>query len=197
MTTCKTQQEYIVRTAIKKVHSYRRAFFPKIPKFLEIIEDMYQVSIYGGKNIKFVNIPIIEDMYQYTEAKISSSLTFQYLFGKKKGKYGRWKNCAKKNVKKLEKNLSDENIKFVNIPIFIWKKKTQENSSVFQIFEIFFAQFFNLPYFPVFFPNIGMLTNLTFLVLENFTNSDRTPPYIDTYLQLFPNFGNYGKNPLQ
>ena len=38
-----------------------------------------------------------------------------------------------------------------------------------------------------------MLTNLIFLLLENFTNSDRTPPYIDTYLQLFPNFGNFGK----
>ena len=48
-----------------------------------------------------------------------------------------------------------------------------------------------------FFPNIGMLTNFTFLVLENFTNSDRTPPYIDTYLQLFPNFGIYGKNALR
>ena len=30
-----------------------------------------------------------------------------------------------------------------------------------------------------------MLTNLIFLILENFTNSDRTPPYIDTYLQYF------------
>ena len=29
-----------------------------------------------------------------------------------------------------------------------------------------------------------MLTNLIFLLLGNFTNSDRTPPYIDTYLQL-------------
>ena len=31
-----------------------------------------------------------------------------------------------------------------------------------------------------------MFTNLIFLVLEIFTNnnSDRTPPYIDTYLQL-------------
>ena len=38
-----------------------------------------------------------------------------------------------------------------------------------------------------------MLTNVIFLLLENFTNSDRTPPYIDTYLQLFPNFGNFGK----
>ena len=42
-----------------------------------------------------------------------------------------------------------------------------------------------------------MLTNLMFWALENLTNSDRTPPYIDTYLQLFPNFGNYGKNPLR
>ena len=69
----------------------------------------------------------------------------------------------------------------------------------FQIFDIFcFAQFFHLPYFPdFFFPNIGMLTNLIFLLLENFTNSDRTPPYIDTHLQLFPNFGIFGKNALR
>ena len=68
----------------------------------------------------------------------------------------------------------------------------------FQIFDIVFAQFFNLPYFPVFFPpNIGMLTDLIFLVMENFTNSDRTPPCIDTCLQLFPNFGKYGKNALR
>ena len=152
MTTCKTQQEYIVRTAIKKVHSYRRAFFPKIPKFLEIIEDMYQVSIYGGKNIKFVNIPIIEDMYQYTEAKISSSLTFQYLFGKKKGKYGRWKNCAKKNVKKLEKNLSDENIKFVNIPIF--GKKKPRKTQVFSKFSRFFSRNFSIFHIFLFFSQI-------------------------------------------
>ena len=68
-----------------------------------------------------------------------------------------------------------------------------------QIFDIFFAQFFNLPYFPAFSPpNIGMLTNLIFLLLlENFTNSDRTSPYIDTYLQLFSNFGKLGKNALR
>ena len=45
----------------------------------------------------------------------------------------------------------------------------------FQIFDILFEQFFNLPNFPVFFfqINIGMLTNLIFLLqnlLENFTN---------------------------
>ena len=58
------------------------------------------------------------------------------------------------------------------------------NFSIFQIFQFFFS-------------NIGMLTNLMFLLLlENFANSDRTPPYIDTYLQLlFPNFGNYGHKP--
>ena len=69
----------------------------------------------------------------------------------------------------------------------------------FQILDSFFAQFFNLPYFPVLFfsPNIGMLSSLIFLVQENFTNSDRKPPYIDPYLQLFPNFGNYGKNALR
>ena len=42
-----------------------------------------------------------------------------------------------------------------------------------------------------------MLTDLIFLVLENFPNTDRTPPYIDIYLQLFPNFGNDGKNALR
>ena len=31
------------------------------------------------------------------------------------------------------------------------------------------------------------------MLLENFTNSDRRPPHIDTYLQLFPNFANHGK----
>ena len=46
-----------------------------------------------------------------------------------------------------------------------------------------------------FFPIISYvwLTNLIFLLLliiENFTNTDSTPPYIDTYLPLFPNFGN-------
>ena len=30
--------------------------------------------------------------------------------------------------------------------------------------------------------NIGMFTNLIFLVLENFTNNARTAPYIDTYI---------------
>ena len=62
--------------------------------------------------------------------------------------------------------------------------------------DIFFAQFFNPPYFPdFFFPNKCVKFNeLGFLLLENFTNSDRTPPKLDTYLQLFPNFGIYGKN---
>ena len=68
----------------------------------------------------------------------------------------------------------------------------------FQCFDIFYTQFFILPYFPGFFsPIIGMLTNLIFLVLEKFTNSERTPPHIDTYLQFFPNFGNYGENALR
>ena len=52
--------------------------------------------------------------------------------------------------------------------------------AIFQIFHIFLF----------FLVSIGMLTNLIFLVLqEDFTYSDRTPPYIDTYLQLFPTFG--------
>ena len=45
--------------------------------------------------------------------------------------------------------------------------------------------------------NSGMLTNVIYLFLENFTNSHRMPPYIDTCLQLFPNFGIYGKNALR
>ena len=63
----------------------------------------------------------------------------------------------------------------------------------FQIFDIFSRNFSIFHIFLFFPPNIGMLTNLIFLVLEHFTNSDRTPPCIDTYLQLFLNFGNYGK----
>ena len=38
-----------------------------------------------------------------------------------------------------------------------------------------------------------MLTNLIFFLLENFTNSDRTPPYIDTYLQFFQTLEFLGK----
>ena len=60
-------------------------------------------------------------------------------------------------------------------------------------FQPFFAEFFNLPYFLFFFSTrvLVYLTNLIFLLLDNFTNNDRTPPHIDTYLQLFPNFGKY------
>ena len=35
------------------------------------------------------------------------------------------------------------------------------------------------------------------MVVESFMNSDRTPPYIDTYLQILPNFGKFGKNALR
>ena len=77
-----------------KVHSYRRAFFPKFPKFGNNRRIFRYVSIHGGvlslfvkfsrtKNTKFVNIPI---------------------FGKKTGKYGRLKNCAKKTSKNWEKS---------------------------------------------------------------------------------------------
>ena len=51
-----------------------------------------------------------------------------------------------------------------------------------------------------FFPNLNTWnsTNLIFLLLRNFSNnSERMPPYIDTYLQFFRNFGNYGKNALR
>ena len=39
------------------------------------------------------------------------------------------------------------------------------------------------PYFPVFFSKYWNVNELDILVLENFMKSDRTPPYIDTYLQ--------------
>ena len=59
------------------------------------------------------------------------------------------------------------------------------------IFRLLFSRNFSIFHiFLFFFPNIGMLTNLIFLFLENFTVSDRIPPYIYAYLQLFPNFGN-------
>ena len=66
------------------------------------------------------------------------------------------------------------------------------------IVDIFIAQFFPSSIFSCFyFPNIGMLTTFIFLRLENFTNSDRTPPYIDTCLQLFSKFGKFGKKALR
>ena len=66
------------------------------------------------------------------------------------------------------------------------------------IFRHFFRAIFQSSIFSCFFfPNIGRLTTLIFLFLDNFTNSDKTPPYIDTYLQLFPNFGNHGNSTLR
>ena len=35
--------------------------------------------------------------------------------------------------------------------------------------------------------------NPIIFILENFTNSGRTPPRLDTYLQMLPNFGTSGK----
>ena len=54
------------------------------------------------------------------------------------------------------------------------------NFLIFHIFLGFFSKYWNVE---------------IFLVLENFTNSDRTPPYIDTYLQLFPNLEIMEKTP--
>ena len=49
--------------------------------------------------------------------------------------------------------------------------------------NIFFrAIFINLLDFPDFFTIMCNLTKLIFLLLENFTKSDRTPPYIDAHL---------------
>ena len=70
----------------------------------------------------------------------------------------------------------------------------------FLIISTFFSinsSFFNLPYFPGFFfsPQTREIQRAWFFCffLENFTNSGRTPPCIDTYLQLFPNFGKIWK----
>ena len=41
---------------------------------------------------------------------------------------------------------------------------------------------------------IRSLTNLTFLVLETLTNSDRTSTYIETDLRLFPTFRKFKIN---
>ena len=72
------------------------------------------------------------------------------------------------------------------------------SESFFPKFSTFFSRNFSILHiFLFFFPNIGMLTNSIFLVLENFTNSNRTPPFIDTCLQIFPNFENSGKNALR
>ena len=69
-------------------------------------------------------------------------------------------------------------------------------SFFFPNFRRLFRAIFQSSIFSCFvFPNVGVKFNeLDFLLLENFTNSDRTPPFIDTYLQLFPNFGSYGRN---
>ena len=81
-----------------KAHSYRRAFFPKFPKFGN---NWRYVSIYGGvlppfvkfsrriKNIKFVNIPIL---------------------GKNKTrKICKIEKLSEKNVEEMDKKLSDKN----------------------------------------------------------------------------------------
>ena len=43
-------------------------------------------------------------------------------------------------------------------------------------FDILFAQCFNLPDFPDFFSKYVKFNELDFLLVENFTNSDRMPP---------------------
>ena len=60
--------------------------------------------------------------------------------------------------------------------------------SLFHNFDVLFAQCFNLPDFPGFFFKYEKVNKPDFLLVENFTNNSyRTPPYIDTYLQLFSN----------
>ena len=79
-------------------------------------------------------------------------------------------------------------VKLRVIPIIYWRTFRPNFSHLLR--AIFQSCIFSWVFFQIY---MGMLTNLIYLILENFTNSDRTPPYIDTYLQLFPNFGNYGK----
>ena len=73
------------------------------------------------------------------------------------------------------------------------RKYKGHSEGFFSKFSTFFRAIFQSYIFSCFFPIIGTLTNWKFLVLENFTNSDRAPPYIDTCLQSFPNFGKIWK----
>ena len=89
--------------------------------------------------------------------------------------------------------------------LYATQQPTQGNSSrraffpIIYTFHVSFAQFCNLPDFPGFFFSKYVKFNkaVFFLLLENITNSDRTPPYLDTYLQLFPNFENSGQKALR
>ena len=67
----------------------------------------------------------------------------------------------------------------------------------FPMFSTFFSRNFSIFHiFLIFFPNVWNLTNLIFchsITGEFHEYSDRTPPYIDTYLRIFPNFGKLWK----
>ena len=53
-----------------------------------------------------------------------------------------------------------------------------------------FSQLFESSRFSCsFLPNMSSKFSCFLSLLKNFTNSDRTPPYLDTYFQLFPKLG--------
>ena len=68
-------------------------------------------------------------------------------------------------------------------------------------FDIFFAHFFNLPYFPGFFLQMfDLIMRLIFFCFWRISRivTERLRLLIHTrYIQLFPNFENYGKNALR
>ena len=65
------------------------------------------------------------------------------------------------------------------------------SDSFFFLIWTFFSRNFSIFHsFPLF-SKCVKFNELDLIASEDLTTSDRTPPYIDTYLQLFPNFGNY------
>ena len=69
---------------------------------------------------------------------------------------------------------------------------------VFHNFDMFFAQFFNLPYFPDFSSNYYVKFNEVFCFWRiSRTVTERLRILIHIYLRLNPNFGKHGKNALR
>ena len=96
-----------------------------------------------------------------------------------------------RNVRQRAKPYPDEK----GIIVYQVPRQLKGHSCFFPKFSTFFRALFqsSIPgtwyiFSCYFFPNIGMLNELDILGSGEFTNSDRTPPYIDTYLRLFPNF---------
>ena len=67
----------------------------------------------------------------------------------------------------------------------------------FQIYDIYFAQFFNLPYFPVFFSNYWNVNNLDIFGSGEVHEWGQNASVYRYISPIIPNFGNYGKNALR